>query len=185
MAESEYSALKTQIEELVKSIEGIDKEAASFSAAKAELVEIAKNLHKISGDLSQAVKTSEAVLDQVDSIAVTSTLQSMKSSAEKYAENIENYFNQTKVVYAQQIQEIQARIDSSNTDIKKFLKSSVDKHSEDIEVYFNQSKLAYTEHAKEIQNRIDSSSADFKKKLLIIGGISIVISIVALIIALF
>jgi hypothetical protein len=139
MAENEFSVLKTHIEELLKSIEGIDKEAASFSAAKTELVEIAKNLHKISGDLAQAVKTSEAVLNQVESIAVTSTLRSMKSSAEKYAENIENYFRQTKVANA--------------------------------------------ELAQEIQSRIDSSNADTKKKLLIIGGISIAVSLIALVVA--
>ena len=185
MAEMEYSILKVRIEELVKSIEDIDKEAASFTAARVELVEIAKNLHKISGDLSQAVKTSETALDQINSISVASTLQSMKSSADKYAENIESYFTQTKATNAAHIQDTQARIDSSANDIKNTMKSSFDKHSKDIEVYFNQSKLAYTEHANELQNRVDNSNTYVKKLLLIMGGISIMISIIALIIALF
>lgn len=139
MAESEYKILKTRIEELIKNIEDIDKEAASFSAAKSHLVEVASNLNDISIDLKQAIKTSEAVLNQVNSVAVTSTLKSMETSADKYAESTE--------------------------------------------IYLNKSKEAYIEHEQEIQNKIDKLTIDFKKKMLIMCGIAIGISIVALICA--
>lgn len=139
MAESEYKVLKTRIEELIENIESIDKETASFSAAKAKLIEVADNLQEISSDLSKAIKTSETVLNQVESIAVTSTLQSMKESADKYTENCENLLQKSKTLYS--------------------------------------------EHAQEIKNKLDSLSAELRKKIVIMGGISIFVSIVALICA--
>ena len=181
MAESEYKVLKTRIEELIENIESIDKEAASFSAAKAELLEISGNLHDISSDLAKVIKTSEAVLDQVESIAVTSTLQSMKESAEMYAETSENLLGNAKATYDKQTSYFQGKVDSLSEQYQKTVQQSDDNFVEARDILLSQSKAVYADYAQEIQNRIDSLTADFNKKLLIMGGIAIASSIVALI----
>ena len=170
MAESEYKVLKTRIEELIENIESIDKEAASFSAAKAELLEISGNLHDISSDLAKVIKTSEAVLDQVESIAVTSTLQSMKESAEMYAETSENLLGNAKATYDKQTSYFQGKVDSLSEQYQKTVQQSDDNFVEARDILLSQSKAVYADHAQEIQNRIDSLTAYFNENLLIMEG---------------
>ena len=170
MAESEYKVLKTRIEELIENIESIDKEAASFSAAKSELIEISGNLHDISSDLAKAIKTSEAVLDQVESIAVKSTLQSMKESAEMYAETSENFLCNAKATYEKQANYFQEKVDSLSEQYLKAVQQSDDNFVESRDILLSQSKAIYADHAQEIQNRIDSLTAVLNENILIMEG---------------
>lgn len=87
MADTDYKTLKSRIEELIENIGKVDQEAASFAATKADLVEIAGNLHAISSDLSTAIKTAGVVLSEVETVAVSSTLEMLKNSAARFDES--------------------------------------------------------------------------------------------------
>lgn len=89
MAEKNYMELKERIEELIKSIDTIDAEATSFADSKKELKDAAENLKGISSDLSVAIKTSEKVLEQVNTLAIDGTLDSFKRSADDFAKTSE------------------------------------------------------------------------------------------------
>ena len=151
MADTDYKTLKLHIEELIENIDKVDQEAASFSAAKVELVKIAGDLHAISSDLSSTIKTAEAVLSQVETVAVSNTLETLKNSASRFDE-------------------------SGNKLMKGFAETSTE--------LLSKVRAANEEHAHALQQKIDALTEDFKKKIYIMGGVSIAISIAALICAL-
>ncbi len=135
--DTDFKSLKSRIEELIENTDKVGKEAASFSVAKSELVSIAQDLHKISSDLSTAIHAAEKVLEQVETVAVSSTIESMKNSAENFTKTGEKLLST--------------------------LNSKIE------------------ESTKVLQHKSDALSSDLRKKMFIIGGIAILIAIIALI----
>ena len=122
MADTDYKTLKSHIEELIENIDKVDQEAASFSAAKVELVKIAGDLHAISSDLSSAIKTAEAVLSQVETVAVSTTLETLKNSASRFDESC----NKLMKGFAETSTDLLSKVSSANEDHAHALQQKID-----------------------------------------------------------
>lgn len=158
MAENDYKTLKARIEELIENIDKIDQETVSFSGAKSELVKIAGDLHTISSDLSISIKTAATILEQIETVAVSDTLEKMKNSAARFDETCNQLL----------------------TGFDQSMKESAEKHAETSADLIRLVKAENEEHVHMFQQKVDALAADFKKKMYIIGGIAIVCSIAAL-----
>lgn len=122
MAENEYSELKSRIEELIENITILDKEAVSFSVAKGNLITIASNLQNISADLEQVIKNSNVLLNEVESLSVKATIQSMRQSAEVYTNVSNELIKDIKSFIDNKESNMQKKMDDLTTNIKfKFL----------------------------------------------------------------
>lgn len=122
MADTDYKTLKSRIEELIENIDKVDKEAVSFSSANAELVKIAGDLHAISSDLSTIIKTAEAVLSQVETVAVSSTLETLKNSAARFDES----GNQLMIGFTETSTDLLSKVRANNEEQTNAFQQKID-----------------------------------------------------------
>jgi bacterioferritin (cytochrome b1) len=182
MADMDYKAMKTRIEELLENIEKVNQEAASFSAAKAELVRIAGNLEEISGTLTVAIKTAGAVLEQVESVAVSNTLESIKGSAEcfdktgkslltgfegtmkeaakSYTEASENFAGKISATSDKQLQSFNKKVEILVSAYKESSNGAVNKLDAISGDILTSTKACNEEHLLALQKHIDAVKED-------------------------
>ena len=157
---SEYIALKEQIDNLMKTIEGLEEEAISFSVAKKELNEVAKQLASLSEGLSLSANASNELLEQINKLAVDETLAKFRQLVDDMSQSAD---------------ELESRIGEKIQDVKK----TEEGIAEDVHKFMDDVKKTEERIAEDIQKFMD----DTKKKVYMLGGGAILIAVIALVLA--
>ena len=158
MEKEKATEILDQIYETKKGIEEMSAEALSFAKTKAELVKTAEEFRQLSSKLTQVVDNSNEIRSQVESVAVKDTLQKLDKSIEDIQKGYDNHLNLLKVRDAEIQKVYDNHISLLNERDDKFEK-----------FYFEE---------------VTKMKKSNKISLLIMGGISLLCSIVALILAL-
>ena len=86
------------------------------------MITIASNLQNISADLEQVIKNSNVLLNEVESLSVKATIQSMRQSAEVYTNVSNELIKDIKSFIDNKESNMQKKMDDLTTNIKfKFL----------------------------------------------------------------
>lgn len=147
----DYKEIKEKIVSLSENIDAIGSEAALFKDTRNSLNVMAGNLGKLSEDMSAVAKDVDEILKEVKDVAVTDTLESIRTFAHESKENIDKVID----INDKTIDEMEKHSKAISEEVENNIKQIIEVNTKAIEA--------------------------MQKKFIMMGGIAVALSLISVV----